>query len=316
MKKTLTVLMMVLLAAMLIVSCDNKTNEPKSETPSETPTTPSEPTPSNPTTPTKTTYTVTFDVNGGTGTFADKTTGTDGKVSKPETDPKKTNAVFLYWSKDKSTEFDFDTALTERTTLYAVWKTEFSVGDIGPAGGYIFYDCDADNNIEKEDKDGARKYNLDGLTSSECGWRYLEAAPSDLTVTDSGEVMTTFSFGLYDPDGGTNWVEIGTSTDVGKGQENTTAIISKITSNVAASRCSSWTYKDYGDWFLPSLNELVLMYNNLKAKNTGGTWADEEYLSSTEKDMLNAYGVFFSNGNQENYNRDRPYRVRPVRAFK
>ena len=295
MKKTLTVLMMVLLAAMLIVSCDGSSKEPKSETPAETPTT-----------PTTSTYTVTFDVNGGTGTFADKTTGTDGKVSKPETDPKKTNAVFLYWSKDKSTEFDFDTALTERTTLYAVWKTEFSVGDIGPAGGYIFYDCDADNDSG----------NADGLISTECCWRYLEAAPSDLTVTDSGEVMTTFSFGLYDPDGGTNWVEIGTSADVGKGQENTTAITSKITSNVAASRCYSWTYKDYSDWFLPSLNELVLMYNNLKAKNTGGTWADEEYLSSTEKDMLNAYGVFFSNGNQENYNRDRPYRVRPVRAFK
>ena len=38
MKKTLTVLMMALLAVMLIVSCDNKTSEPKKEESSTTPT--------------------------------------------------------------------------------------------------------------------------------------------------------------------------------------------------------------------------------------------------------------------------------------
>ena len=43
-------------------------------------------------------------------------------------------------------------------------KTTYQVGDIGPAGGIIFYDCDADNDMG----------NPDGLDSSICGWRYLK----------------------------------------------------------------------------------------------------------------------------------------------
>ena len=336
MKKTLITLLMVLLCAMLIISCSN---EPKdngsSTTPSETPT-------ETPTTPTTSTYTVTFDVNGGTGTVANKTTGTDGKVSKPETAPKKTNAVFLYWSKDKSSEFKFDTAITENTTLYAVWKTEFSVGDVGPAGGIIFYDVDADNNIETVDKDGARKYNLDGLTSSECGWRYLEVSPSDLTYTDDeGKESNTFIFGFNwsMATGNATMLTCGaTESKIGKGQANTSALVQTMKSEAgtsidnymsntpiyAAKLCDDYECNDYVDWFLPSLYELNALYTEYKNGKIGGTWHSEKlssgyvaYWSSTESNKVNAYTVDFSDGTERTTGRqdvNNRY-VRAVRAF-
>ena len=61
--------------------------------------------------------------------------------------------------------------------------TRCAVGHKGEAGGIIFYDCDADNEVG----------NPDGLKSVECGWRYLEAAPSDIEVGNTKE----FVFGYY-----------------------------------------------------------------------------------------------------------------------
>ncbi|MBR2281558.1 MAG: hypothetical protein IJ863_02930, partial [Spirochaetales bacterium] len=56
------------------------------------------------------------------------------------------------------------------------------IGSYGPAGGRVFYDCDADNT--EEDPDGE-----DNLKSDVCGWRYLEAAPS--LIYKGAEVAST-----------------------------------------------------------------------------------------------------------------------------
>ena len=251
-------------------------------------------------------YIISFNSNGGS-TVYDQRVKSGEKATTP-TSPTKTDWYFAGWTTDAAGKnaYNFETAVTADLTLYANWKDHFEIGDIGPAGGYIFYDCDADNDSGNADK----------LKSSQCGWRYLVAAASDLTVTGS-YVMTTFVFGKWDSTGEEDWAVIGTSADVGKGQANTTAIASKITSHVAAYRCSSLTDDNgYNDWFLPSENELVLMYNNLKAKETGGTWVAGGYWSSTEKNGEYAYAVDFSNGTQLEKERERAFNVRPVRAFK
>ena len=290
MKKTLTVLMMVLLAAMLIVSCDGSSKEPKSETPAETPTT-----------PTTSTYTVTFDVNGGTGTFADKTTGTDGKVSKPETDPKKTNAVFLYWSKDKSTEFNFDTALTERTTLYAVWKTEFEVGDTGPAGGIIFYVASTEQTTSYTDSNGSSKT----LT-----WKYLEVASGEATANRSDKIQWSSSdTGSYGS----------TATAIGSGLSNTLNLLSKSgVTFPAAQACATYgDNTDYDDWFLPSKDELNKIYENRNVLNTTfkeGT--GDQYWSSSETSGNGTWRLDFNAGTWNNQvDRSIAWYVRPIRAF-
>lgn len=70
----------------------------------------------------------------------------------------------------------------------------------------------------------------------------------------------------------------------------------------------------YSDWFLPSKDELELMYQHLKKNNVGG-FADSYYWSSSESGAYNAWDQHFSNVLQYGEERYSEDRVRPVRAF-
>ncbi len=188
------------------------------------------------------------------------------------------------------------------------YEIDFEIGMPGPAGGYIFYDCDADNGSG----------NADGLKSSECGWRYLEAAPEDLPGSY-----------VWGDDG-----RFRTKKGIGKGRNNTEIIIKKASkkrSDNAAFVCKNYSVGGYSDWFLPSIDEINLMYMNLyliglgNFKNNSYAW----YLSSSEDSIGGyykyAWGESFAYGSyQYSKKRDgsttendiRPYYyVRPVRAF-
>jgi hypothetical protein len=78
----------------------------------------------------------------------------------------------------------------------------------------------------------------------------------------------------------------------------------------------------YGDWYLPSIDDLHLMYANKTAINTtalsngGSSFADYTYWSSSEYDNSGASIQSFTNGNQwHNVNKGDTGRVRAVRAF-
>ena len=303
MKKTLITLLMVLLCAMLVISCSN---EPKDEGSSTTPSG----------TPSTSSYTVTFNLNGGTGTFAPVSVEPGKTIDAPANKPTMTNGVFKFWSKNGTDEFKFDTAITENTTLYAVWNTTFAVGDTGPAGGYIFYDCDADNNDGQNDGAGT-----DGLKSSVCGWRYLEAAPSDLTSADGA--TATFVFGYYYASGYNQVLSSG-NTAIGTGKKNTKALVDAMgtlartadygettTDQYAARLCTTYRGGGLSDWFLPSKDELVAMYNK---KDTIGGFSAARYWSSSESSVNYARYCHFSTGEGED-TRANSYRVRPIRAF-
>ncbi len=161
----------------------------------------------------------------------------------------------------------------------------YSIGNEGPAGGLVFYDK--------------------GFYSD--GWRYLEAAPSDIGK---------FVFGYYRPDGSKRFI-VGTSTAFGSGSYNTEALVDAMNlEGCAAKKCFDYVYGPYDDWYLPSKDELNLMYENLCKKGLG-SFADYGYgyWSSSEDDASHAWGQYFSFGNQYGYGRDSECRVRPVRAF-
>lgn len=190
------------------------------------------------------------------------------------------------------------------------------IGDRGPAGGWIFYDCDEDNSTG----------NADGLISSECGWRYLEAAPSDIG---------RYAFGYYRPDG-TNNTMVGTSQAIGSGRYNTERLVEYMDiegeayffssgttkAEYAAKKCFDYSYGGYDDWFLPSKDELNLMYQNLHKRGLGSFATNNPYYdyywSSSEDNSKKAWKYNFFFGEPSSYLRSDlydNYYVRAVRAF-
>jgi hypothetical protein len=85
---------------------------------------------------------------------------------------------------------------------------------------------------------------------------------------------------------------------------------------VAAKVCAEYSLENggvtYDDWFLPSKDELNLMYRNLKDQ---GSFSTNDYWSSSEDGAYSAWSQNFYNGNQSNIARPNKIRVRPVRAF-
>jgi hypothetical protein len=174
-------------------------------------------------------------------------------------------------------------ALALTVVLPGCGKKEYKLGDTGPAGGLIFYDK------------GESSY----------GWRYLEAAPVDTE-------FTYVEWGAYEH------VD-GTYTVIGSGKQNTQVIGEK---GPAAQLCDSLVKNGYKDWFLPSKDELNLMYENLVTRGLGG-FSDDMYWSSSEStnNYYCAWRQWFSTGEQ-NYQYDFGARdkssalsARAVRAF-
>jgi hypothetical protein len=160
---------------------------------------------------------------------------------------------------------------------------DYKIGDTGPAGGIIFLD----------------KGNFSD------GWRYMEAAPSgnEFKSQWSNKRRTRVD---------------STMTTVGSGMLNTQAMVDILNRekeyNCAAQLCAATEINGYKGWFLPSKDELDLMYKNLKARGLGG-FRDEDYWSSSQDGKSDGSCQNFKNGRQHGRDKDNTYLVRPIRAF-
>ena len=175
---------------------------------------------------------------------------------------------------------------------------EYSIGDVGPGGGIVFYDK--------------------GFYSE--GWRYIEAGPEDLGSYLWGFWRTTSN--------GSNSL-VGTAYDIGCGRINT-LLWMEVTngqayelernspikiSDYAAMVCDSYVLNGFDDWYLPSYGELEAMYNNLHLNGLGG-FTDSMYWSSTERPHpSNSESFDFKTGTYGTIYRNYARNVRPVRYF-
>jgi len=128
----------------------------------------------------------------------------------------------------------------------------------------------------------------------------LIAAPYDQNIASWGCVGTTIG---------------GTSTTFGTGPVNTTAIVNVCSeAGIAARLCNDLLVGGYGDWYLPSLDELNKLYIN---KIAIGGFTSNAYWSSSEYDEHTAYKLFFSDGSfsAQPYNKSSVTYVRAVRTF-
>ena len=104
-------------------------------------------------------------------------------------------------------------------------------------------------------------------------------------------------------------------TAIGTGLQNTLDIIlSCTTSGIAADICDDLILNGYSDWFLPSKEELKLMYTNLKSLGIG-SFSNSAYWSSSEMTDSFAWEVIFNGGISQGSGKNNFALVRAVRAF-
>jgi len=114
----------------------------------------------------------------------------------------------------------------------------------------------------------------------------------------------------------------GTYEAIGTGAQNTINIEAGCTaSGTAADICANYTDGTYSDWFLPSKNELIKIYENVSYGNVLGlgnvsNMNSNGYWSSTEADSDDAWTQNFNGGYQfVSANKAFSIDVRAVRAF-
>ena len=164
------------------------------------------------------------------------------------------------------------------------------IGTKGPGGGWIFF-------VDYNDQFS--------------GFDYLEAAPANIS---SPSWCNNSSSSIYSP--GLTVSEYWAIRGVGKGRANTNAMLLACSSG-AANQANSYSTATTvaGDWFLPSIGELMLMHTNLLQAGIGG-FTNEGYYSSSEDTATAAwYFAFNYNVTYSNYAKSGGLPVRAVRAF-
>ena len=202
--------------------------------------------------------------------------------------------------------------------------TECGTWGKGPSGGYVFYDRGE-------------------YTGRERSWRYLEAAPANLCLVGGVPTVDStmygyskgtlwFIFGFYRETSDGSNIRLSTKTGIGEGYNNTKILVDNMqdaaykyktrtdtTPDYAARLCDVLEYEvdgnKFNDWFLPSKDELNLMYKNLHKQGLGSFAVDWRYWSSSELSADDAWTQYFGNGSQFSDSRSNGFRVRPVRAF-
>lgn len=214
----------------------------------------------------------------------------------------------------------------------------YFVGSEGQAGGIIFYDCDADNNLG----------NSDGLISDDIDWRFLEAAPGDLIQESNGgiprvnhdeEFRQHFRFGYYRYEEGDlnrfvnisniELTETSTKQGIGEGKKNTELLVAAMGDKAykqfngglkdwyAAKLCEGLDFGGYSDWFLPSYEELKLLFLHKELLSNLDPMPLYSYWSSSEGTLpTNAYQLYFISGINEQDDRAKSCGVRTIRRFK
>jgi hypothetical protein len=134
-------------------------------------------------------------------------------------------------------------------------------------------------------------------------------------VATTADLSTAAEWGCYGTD-----LNGSDGTAIGTGYQNTIDLEAGCTNpGTAADICANITLGGYSDWFLPSIFELELMYDNIGHDNS---FSENLFWSSTEVDNIFAYTYNFHSITCDATETIKPerknmgyYSVRAVRAF-
>jgi hypothetical protein len=110
-----------------------------------------------------------------------------------------------------------------------------------------------------------------------------------------------------------------TSIDIGYGKSNTEAIVNAYPDSATAAKfCNDVKINYYDDWFLPSINELNLIFEkrhsigNFSSDYSSHYWASTSYDDETSS---GAFSRFFNTASICVKSKDELFHIRPVRYF-
>ena len=178
-------------------------------------------------------------------------------------------------------------------------KTAYNIGDEGPGGGIVFY----------YSEEGFDVYEPDGSVKR-CN--YLEVSKTEVANVSWCSRRDSSSC-----------CSINTNEGVGFGKMNTYKIINGkhsggvvSSTNCAAKACAEYstTQTTKGDWFLPSKDELNLLYKNLGTRIMA-TASEAWHWSSSQCSNSDAWYQRFSDGYQGTNYKSGTNSVRAIRAF-
>jgi hypothetical protein len=157
---------------------------------------------------------------------------------------------------------------------YCEDQNDYAIGDAGP-NGIVFYDKGEYSN----------------------GWRYMEVAAEDMGIFEWG--CSGSLIGAADSSIGSGLLNSVAIANYHDGLVNyylNPAVCNPLNNGTVAAQKALLAETDfYSDWFLPSEEELNLMYINLYLEGLGNFTAGS-YWSSTEIDADNAKSIDFTTG--------------------
>ncbi|NDG66872.1 MAG: DUF1566 domain-containing protein [Actinobacteria bacterium] len=183
-----------------------------------------------------------------------------------------------------------------------------AVGDVGPAGGIIFHDAGPRSAGDRYFEVGSVETEVAGIP-----WKPLA----------SNDVKTPLYVGTGNVSAKVQRV---LAKAFGMGEANTSQIMQRYRGgNYPARFASTLVFGGFDDWYLPSKEELRLVYRTLgTATPRVGNFGKSFYWTSSEYDLSNAWTVNFKDGQEFDREKWRvpdpatgmkAIRTRPIRSF-
>ena len=194
-----------------------------------------------------------------------------------------------------------------------------SIGDTGPGGGVVFFVKSSYTDTSISTQNGARTTSLTSSELSALPFEYLEAAPIGWDASSATD--PEWKYNSTNSSAGYSTI---TDVKIGTGRNNTELMRALNPTDSAANniayKLAETSIGGLNDWWLPSNQELILMFTNLyKASPRLGEWRNQSNLAYRTSTAAMLFVFQWSapyEGNNFKFDSSAwPYPVKPIRGF-
>lgn len=177
--------------------------------------------------------------------------------------------------------------------------TTYEIGDIGPGGGFVFYLFPDGGGLEIAPEE------TEFLTQWGCYSMYVAGTLSEV---GSGQANTNTILDFH------NSIDFYNNPEQCQQFVNPVGVI-QSTGDVAAKKCDDLVFGGKDDWYLPSIGELSLVYDNLVSQGLGDIDSGGFCSSTDDEQELRMWVIFWEDGNATTSWKYDLWYYRAIRSF-